>query len=41
MVIWVAEGSPAWLMIARIAMLKATNHGKERVFSNRIGASGS
>jgi hypothetical protein len=30
-----AEGSPAWLMMARIAMLKAMNHGKERVFSDR------
>jgi hypothetical protein len=27
-----AEGSPAWLMMARIAVLKAMNHGRERVF---------
>jgi hypothetical protein len=30
--IMAAEGSPAWLMMARIAMLKAMNHGHERVF---------
>jgi hypothetical protein len=30
-----AEGSPAWLMMARIAMLKAMNRGHERVFSDR------
>ena len=28
-----AEGSPAWLMLASIAMLKAMNHGRERVFN--------
>ena len=25
----------AWLMMAQIAMLKAMNHGRERVFSDR------
>jgi hypothetical protein len=35
MLIRAAEGSPAWLMLARIAMLKAMNHGRERVFSDR------
>jgi hypothetical protein len=32
MLIRAAEGSPAWLMLARIAMLQATNHGTERAF---------
>jgi hypothetical protein len=36
MLIKAAEGSPAWLMMARIAMLRAMSHGKPRVvFSNR------
>jgi hypothetical protein len=35
MLIRAAEGSPAWSMLARIAMLKAMNHGRERVFSDR------
>jgi hypothetical protein len=35
MLVRAAEGSPAWLMLARIAMLKAMNHGRERVFSDR------
>jgi hypothetical protein len=32
MLIRAAEGGPAWLMLARIAMLKAMNHSRERVF---------
>ena len=32
MLIKAAEGSPAWMMMASIAMLRAINHGKERVF---------
>jgi hypothetical protein len=35
MLIRAAEGSPAWMMMARIAMLRAINHGHERVFSDR------
>jgi hypothetical protein len=35
MLIRAAEGSPAWLIMARIAMLRAINHGRERVFSDR------
>lgn len=30
-----AEGSPAWMMMARIAMLRAMHHGHDRVFSDR------
>jgi hypothetical protein len=30
-----AETGGAWLMMARIAMLRAMNHGRERVFSDR------
>jgi hypothetical protein len=30
-----AEGSSAWPMMARIAMLRALNHEKPRVFSDR------
>jgi hypothetical protein len=46
MLIRAAEGSPAWLMMARITMLKAMNHGEERVFrtdrkEDAFGASGS
>jgi hypothetical protein len=32
MLIRAAEGCPAWMMMARIAMLRAMNHGTERVF---------
>ena len=35
MLIRAAEGSLAWLMMARIAILRALNHGRERVFSDR------
>ena len=35
MLIRAAEGSPAWMMLAHIAMLKAMNHGRECVFSDR------
>jgi hypothetical protein len=35
MLIKAAEGSPGWMIFARMAMLKAMNHGKERVFSDR------
>jgi hypothetical protein len=35
MLIRAAEGSPAWMTMARIAMLRAINHGRERVFSDR------
>jgi hypothetical protein len=35
MLIRAAEGSPAWLMMAHMAMLRAMNHGKPRVFSDR------
>ena len=35
MLIRAAEGSPAWLMMATIAMLRAMNHGNERAFSDR------
>jgi hypothetical protein len=30
-----AETGGAWLMLARIAMLPAMNHGRERVYSDR------
>ena len=35
MLIRTAEGSPGWMMFARMAMLKAMNHGRERVFFDR------
>ena len=35
MLIRAAEGSPGWMMFARMAMLRAMNHGRERVFSDR------
>ena len=35
MLIKAAEGSPGWMMFARMAMLRALNHGKPRVFSDR------
>ena len=36
MLIRAAERSPAWLMLARIGMLKAVDHGHEGVFSDRM-----
>jgi hypothetical protein len=35
MLIKAAEGSPGWMMFARMAMLRAMNHGRERMFSDR------
>jgi hypothetical protein len=35
MLIRAAECSPAWLMLARIAMKRAIHHGRKRVFSDR------
>jgi hypothetical protein len=35
MLIKAAEGSPGWMMFARMAMLRALNYGKPRVFSDR------
>jgi hypothetical protein len=35
MLIRAAETGGAWLMMAHIAMLRAMNHGRERVFSDR------
>lgn len=35
MLIKAAEGSPGWMMFARMAMLRAMSHGRERVYSDR------
>ena len=35
MLIRAAEDSPAWLMIARIAMRQVMSYGQERVFPDR------
>jgi hypothetical protein len=35
MLIKAAEGSPGWMMFARMAMMRALNYGKPRVFSDR------
>jgi hypothetical protein len=42
MLIRAAKGSPAWSMLARIAMLKAMNRGRERMLQgDTLGQAGS